>query len=111
MSEATLLLTASTDPAIVSTCTQPSTQVAETVTGQETVNSYTFTRSEFNGVAAGNSYDQISYRTVTENKCFEVIFLIHSANIANEPAGTTVEFNRDELLKKFAAVLATFTAK
>ncbi len=44
LSEAYLILTATTDPAIVSTCTQPSTQVAETVTGQVSVNGYTFTR-------------------------------------------------------------------
>ena len=111
LNEAYLLLAASSDPAILPTCTEPSTQVAETVTGQETVNGTTFTRSEFNSVAAGNNYDQITYRTIVENKCFEVIFLIHSANLANEPAGTTVEFNRDELLKKFTAVLATFMAK
>jgi photosystem II stability/assembly factor-like uncharacterized protein len=111
LNEAYLLLTVSKDPAILSTCTQPSTQVAETVTGQEAVNGYTFTRSEFNGVAAGNSYDQISYRTVWNNKCFEVVFLIHSTNIGNYPAGTVVEFDRDALLKKFEAVLDTFLAK
>jgi hypothetical protein len=111
LSEAYLILTATTDPAIVSTCTQPSTQVAETVTGQETVNGYTFTRSEFNGVAAGNIYAQISYRTVWDNKCFEVIFLIHSTNIGNYNPGTVVAFDQAALLKKFEAVLDTFSAK
>ncbi len=111
LSEAYLLLTATTDPAIVSTCTQASTQVAETVTGVVNINNFAFTRSEFNGVGAGNRYDQISYRAVVENKCFEVIFLIHSTNIGNYPAGTVVEFDRAALVSKFEAVLATFLAK
>jgi hypothetical protein len=111
LSEATLVLAASTDPAIVSTCTQPSAQFSETVTGQVTVNSYTFTRSEFNGAAAGNRYDQISYRTVWNDKCFEVVFLIHSTNIGNYTPGTVVEYDHDALLGKFEGLLDTFTAR
>ncbi len=111
LNEAYLLLTASKDPGIVSACTQPSTQVAETVTGQVSINNYTFTRSEFSGAAAGNIYDQVSYRTVVENKCFEVIFLSHSSNIGNYPAGTVVEYDHAALLSKFEAVLDTFLAK
>jgi photosystem II stability/assembly factor-like uncharacterized protein len=111
LNEAYLVLAATSDPAVVSTCTQPSAQVGETVTGQVTVNNYTFTRSEFDGAAAGNLYEQIAYRTVVDNKCFEVIYLIHSGNISNYPAGTVVAFDQDALLKKFEAVLATFGAK
>jgi photosystem II stability/assembly factor-like uncharacterized protein len=111
LSEAALLLTATADPVVVSTCTQPLSQPAETVTGQETVNGYTFTRSESNDMAAGNIYDQISYRTAFDKKCFEVVLLIHSTNLDNYPAGTVVEFDRNGLLKKFEAVLATFIAK
>jgi hypothetical protein len=111
LSEAYLQVAASADPAIVSTCTQPSTQVAETVTGQETIKGYTFTRSEFNGAAAGNRYDQITYRTAWENKCFEVVFLIHSTNIGNYPTGTVVEFDRTTLMRKFETVLESFVAK
>lgn len=111
LSKAYLLLTASADPATVSTCTQPSNQSGETITGQETVSGYIFTRSESTGVAAGNIYDQISYRTAWQDKCFEVIYLIHSTNIGNYPPGTVVEFDKNTLLQKFAAVLATFIAK
>ena len=111
LSEAYLMLTATQDPAIVSTCIQPAANRAETVTGQVTIYNYTFTRAEFTGVAAGNLYDQISYRTVVESKCFEVIFLFHSGNIGNYSPGTLVEFDRAALLSKFEAVLATFLAK
>ena len=72
---------------------------------------YTFTRSEFVGAAAGNRYEQIFHRTVSGGKCFEVIFLIHSANIGNYPAGTVVEYDRERLLHKFEEVLDTFVAK
>jgi len=108
--EAALMLTATSDPGVVSTCTQVS-RSGETVTGQVSINGYAFTRSEFSGAAAGNRYDQVFYRTVWQDKCFEVIFLVHSANIDNYPPGTVVEFDRTALLAKFEAVLATFVAK
>ena len=111
LDEAAVLLTATTDPAIVSTCTQPSTQPVETLTGQETVNGYTFTRSEVTGAAAGNVFDQIFYRTALQNKCFEVVFVIHSSPIGIYPPGTVVEFDRAALLGKFEAMLNSFGAK
>jgi hypothetical protein len=109
--EAYLQVAATADPAIVSTCTQPSNQIAETVTGVADIHQYAFTRSEFSGAAAGNRYDQIAYRTVWNNKCYEMVFLIHSANIGNYPPGTVVEFDRAALVSKFEAVLNTFLAK
>ncbi len=111
LSEAYLILTATLDTAIVSTCTQPLARQGETVTGQVTINNYTFTQAESNSVAAGNLYDQISYRTAFDNKCFEVIFLIHSADIGNYSPGTVVAFDRAALLKSFEGVLDTFLAK
>ena len=111
LSEAYLLLSASRDPAIVSTCMQPSTKVAEIVTGVVNINGYAFTRSEFSGAAAGNRYDQIAYRTVWDNQCFELVYLIHSTNIGNYPAGTVVEYDQAALLRKFEAVINTFLAK
>jgi photosystem II stability/assembly factor-like uncharacterized protein len=111
LSEATLLLAASTDPVTVSTCTQPSTQVPETVTGQVTVNGSVFIRAEFSGAAAGNRYDQVAYRTAREGRCFELIFLVHSSDLGNYPAETVLAFDRAALQSKFEAVLDTFLAK
>ncbi len=111
LSEAYLLLAVTADPAIVSTCTQPSTQVAETVTGQVSINNHAFTRSEFSGAAAGNRYDQVTYRTVWADKCIEMVSLVHSTNIGNYPPGTVVEYDRAALQSKFEAVLNTFLAK
>jgi photosystem II stability/assembly factor-like uncharacterized protein len=109
--EAGLVLTASEDPGIVSTCTQPSDQIPEQVTGEVTVNGFTFTRSESAGVAAGNEYNQVFYRTVSNGTCFEVVFLAHSGNIGNYPAGTVIEFDFQRLLHQFETVLDTFSVK
>jgi hypothetical protein len=111
LNEAYLVLAASSNPAVISTCAQPSTQDPETVTGKETVKGYTFTRSEFLGAAAGNRYDQIAYRSLVDATCFEVVFLFHSGNIDNYPPGTVVAFNHEGLLAKFEAVLGTFGVK
>ena len=111
LGEAYLTLTATADPAIVAACTQPAANRAETVTGPVTISNYTFDRAEFTGAAAGNLYDQISYRTVFNTKCFEVIFLFHSGNIGNYSPGMVVEFDRAALIKKFETVLDTFLAK
>ena len=111
LSEAYAVLATTNDPAIVASCTQPSTQVPETVSGQVSVNQYTFTRSEFNGAAAGNLYDQIAYRMVWKDNCIELVFLIHSTNIGNYPPGTVVEYDQAALMSKFEAILDSFVAK
>jgi len=106
-----LMLNVAVDPAIVATCTQPSTHPIEIVTGLVTINGYSFTRTEVNIGAAGNFFDHISYRTVFNDKCFEVIFLFHSVNIGIYSPGAVVEFDRAALLKRFEGVLDTFVAK
>lgn len=111
LEEAALMLTATSNPTIVSTCTQAAAQEGEIVVGQETIHGYDFTHSEFTGAAAGNRYDQVFYRTAWEGKCFEVIFLIHSSNIGNYPPGTVVEYDQERLLHKLEEVLGTFTVK
>ena len=111
LNEAALTLSATADPGAVSTCTQPAMQPDETISGTVTIHGYTFTRSEFVGAAAGNRYDQLFYRTVSNGTCFEVIFLIHSAEIGNYPPGTVVEYDRPRLLHQLETVLDTFTVK
>src|SRR5271157_204489 len=111
LNEAYLVLTATQDPATVSTCTQPSANGIDILTGQVTTQHFTFTRTESTSAAAGNLYDQISNRAVIGNECVEVIFLIHSTNTGNYPPGTVVPFNRAVLLNKFEEVLDAYFAK
>lgn len=110
LSESYFLFSAMDDTETVDTCTQPLPQL-ETITGQKTINGYTFTQSEAIGVAAGNIYDQVIYRTISTTVCYEVVFYIHSGNIGNYTPGTVVEFDRAKLLQKFEQILSTFTVK
>jgi hypothetical protein len=91
----------------VETCTQPLPQL-ETINGQKTFNGIDFTQSEAVGVAAGNIYDQVIYRTVYNNVCYEMVFFMHSGNIGNYTPGTVEEFDRAALLGKFEGILSTF---
>ncbi len=92
----------------LASCTQVNNP-GETLLGEKTFNGYTFTESQFTGVGAGNIYEQLFYRTLLDNTCYEIVFFMHSGNIGNYPSGTVVEFNRAALLQKFEEVLATFT--
>jgi len=110
LGEAYFLFSTMTDASTVNTCTQPLSQL-ETISGQKTINGYAFTQSEAIGVGAGNIYDQVIYRTVHDNICYEAVFYMHSGNIGNYTPGTVVEFDRNALVQKFEQVLATFTVK
>ena len=108
--EAYFLFSTIVDAGVVATCTQPLPQLEE-ISGQETINGYTFTKSQATGIAAGNIYDQVIYRTVYDSICYEAVFYMHSGNIGNYTPGTVVEFDRTALLQKFEGVLDTFTAQ
>ncbi len=111
LNEAALILTASSDPGVVASCTQPVADSGEVITGTVTIHGYTFTQSEFVGAAAGNRYDQVFHRTVVNGTCYEVIYLIHTSEIANYPPGTVVEYDRERLVHKLDEVLGTITIK
>jgi len=110
LGEAYFLFSTMTDAQTVNTCTQPLPQL-EIVQGQKDFNGYTFTQSEAIGVGAGNIYDQVIYRTVYDNICYEAVFYMHSGNIGNYTPGTVVEFDRATLIQKFEGILSTFIVK
>jgi hypothetical protein len=110
LGEAYFLFSVMDDAQSVSTCTQPLPQL-ETITGQKTINGYTFTQSEAAGLGAGNIYDQVIYRTLYDNRCYEAVFYMHSGNIGNYTPGTVIEFDRATLVQKFEQVLATFAVQ
>ena len=89
------------------TCTQVNSP--ETLLGEKTFNGNTFTQSQFTGVAAGNIYEQLFFRALINNTCYEIVFFMHSGNIGNYTPGTVVEFDRAALVQKFEEILATFT--
>jgi hypothetical protein len=107
--EAMFVYSAMDDEERVATCTEPLSP-QESMLGQVIINGYEFTRSEKIGAGVGNIYDQVIYRTVIENVCYEMLLSMHSGNIGNYAPGTVVEFDRDALLAKFEAILASFEA-
>ena len=112
LSEAYFLVGSSTDPQAVSTCTEPASLAApETVVGTVDVNGVVFTKTEAVGAAAGNMYEQIFYRTVHENTCYEITYFIHSTNIGNYTPGTVNEFDHALLLQTFDDVLSKLVLK
>ncbi len=111
--EAYFLFGSSNDPGLVKSCTQPvSLGGEETVTGEVNVNGVSFTRSESAGLGAGNIYEETYYRTVKDGYCYEVTFLMHSANIGNyAPDSGIREFDRDLLTRKMEGILSTLVIK
>lgn len=110
--EAYFLFGSSTDPQVISTCTEiASFGGPETVVGNVTINGVTLTKSQATGVGAGNVYEQTYYRTVHNGTCYEITYFIHYGNIGNYDPGTVKEFDRAGLLQKFEDILATVTFK
>ena len=54
--------------------------------------------------AAGSVYEEMVYALSGSSPCTAVRYVIHSTNIANYPAGTVQEFNRDQFLTTFDTI-------
>ncbi len=112
LNEAYFLFGSSTDPQIVSTCTQSASLGGpETIVGDVTINGVSFTKSEGSGVGAGNIYEQTYYRTVYNGTCYEITYFIHYGNIGNYDPGTVKEFDHAALIQKFDQILSTLVFK
>lgn len=111
LSEAYFLFGSSSDPQMVSTCTDAyqSGGGPEEPDGNVVVNGINFVRSLSSGVGAGNYYEQEIYRVAKNNMCYEAIYFIHYTNIGNYTPGAVTEFDRDALMKKFNKILSTIT--
>ena len=112
LSEAYFLLGSSDDPQQVSMCTQPiSFGGPEEIVDEVTINTVNFTKSQGGGVAAGNIYEQIYYRTLYNGTCYEITYFIHYGNIGAYAPDTVKEFDRTTLLQKFDQTLSTLIFK
>lgn len=67
-----------------------------------------FTREVIADAGAGNLYNQIIYRALKNDQCFELVIFIHSLNIGNFTQGTVREFDFNSVVRAAAAVLETF---
>ena len=113
LGEAYLFVSSSSDAQVVATCTEPNQSGGgpEQVVGNEVVNGFTFVHSTSEGAGAGNIYEQEIYRMVNKNICYEVIYYIHSSNIANYTPGTVTKFDKNAITQEFYSVFSTFTIK
>jgi hypothetical protein len=111
--EAYFLFGSTNDSSVVANCTQPASfGGTENINGDVNINGIKFVRSEGGGVGAGNIYEQIYHRAASNDYCYEVAFYFHYGNIGNyDPALGVKEFNRDALLQKFEAILATLVIR
>ncbi len=114
LGQAYLMVSSTSDPQIVATCTEPgqATGELEQVIGNEVINGYTFVHTSGDGAGAGNVYQQEIYRMVNKNICYEVIYFMHSSQVGNFPAEAGItEFDHNAVIQKFYSVFSTFTIK
>jgi len=111
--EAYFIFSTSAHPALVESCFQPPDWVTnEVVTGEVNINGVKFVRNTRGGVATGNIYDEISYRTRLNEVCYEARYLIHYVDVAMFPPELNIkEFDRTALMQKLDAILATLSIK
>ncbi len=81
----------------------------QTVMADTTViNGITFYKGNAEDVGAGNIYTTELYRTLRDNRCYELALTVHTGNIANYPAGTVTEFNKENAYAILRNILSTF---
>lgn len=110
--EAYFLLGTSEEPGQVSSCTVPlNFDQPETELGDVSINGIDFKKSQGGGVGAGNIYEQIYYRAVYGDTCYEVSYFVHYGNIGAYSPGTVTEFDRTALYQELDGILASLILK
>jgi hypothetical protein len=105
--EAYVLISAAPAAQLAIPCEQA--QLAnEQAAGALLINNTTFARFQRGGAAAGNEYEQVSFRTDHQDTCYQLAYLIHYANIGNYTPGTVREFDRPALDKELMGVIQSF---
>jgi hypothetical protein len=106
LGEAAFIVGASRQPSIIASCTVP-------VLGEEKLGLRTISGSDFTAFyslepAAGNRYETISYRTVKNDICYEVIEFLHWGEISNYTPGAVKEFDHNLVIVQLDRILSTF---
>jgi hypothetical protein len=105
--DACVIIGVSQDEADLPTCLEPKNALEESL-GEQEINSITFHKGSFSEGAVGNVFEEISYRTIHRDGCYEIALFMHSGNIGAYTPGTVSEFNREGVLEKLYQVLSTF---
>jgi membrane-bound inhibitor of C-type lysozyme len=69
----------------------------------------TYSVASSTGAAAGNRYEEVVYALPETNPCIAIRYYIHYGVLANYPAGTVKEFDKEALLAEFDAIRRTLT--
>jgi len=72
------------------------------------INQVTFLKDVVQEGVMGGSYKRISYRTISQNACYELSKLVYSKNIENYPAGTIQPFDERAVISQLDQVMGTF---
>ena len=74
-----------------------------------TINGRKFTKMNFTDAGAGNYYDTTSYRTIYNNQCYAVEYIIHSSNIYNySPDQGVKEFDKTKITSILERIIQSF---
>ena len=93
---ATFTVGTSADPAAVASClTQTNGNIATST--QASISGTPFKEIAYGDAGAGNFYNIVSYRTVRNNQCYALEYVIHSTDILNYPAGKVTAFDENAI--------------
>lgn len=107
-SDARITIGRSTDANAIKSCLDK-TLSSYTEAGASNISGYPFKKFVFNGVAAGNLYDSVSYKGIFDGDCYAVEYTIHSTNIGNySPDQGVQEFNKSTIQNDIEKIIRSF---
>ena len=107
--EAGVYIGVSSAPAVTAKWNVPVADSGEVARGTTTINGVTFAIFTSSEGAAGNIYEERTYRTVHKGTCLELAELLHSGEIGNYTPGTVVQFDKVKFGGYLEAIVDTFT--
>lgn len=72
------------------------------------VDGVNYYKSEGVGAAAGNTYENKTYRAYQDTFCFEIAETLHTSNIGNYDPGTVTEVDEDAVWERLDAIFQSF---
>jgi len=96
------------DSAILN-CEQVNTANDEKDLGLILIGQVQFHKFSAIGVGAGNIYESTIYRAAQAGRCYEIVELLHSGNIANYPEGAVKEFSQSQFSGILEKIVQAFS--
>jgi hypothetical protein len=105
--EAGVFIGVSSDPEALNACL--SSREGEEPQGTKLISNKVFQVFSSTDAAAGNIYEETSYRSVRNGDCFELLEMMHSGNIGNYPAGSVKQFDASMMRSILDTMVNTFS--